>query len=44
VEIVGGMLMVIPSATAMAVALLASSMLGALLVHVFIVKISDRRH
>jgi uncharacterized membrane protein len=39
VEIVGGMLMVIPSATPVSVALLASAMLGALLVHVFIIGI-----
>jgi uncharacterized membrane protein YphA (DoxX/SURF4 family) len=39
VEIVGGMLMVIPSATPVSVALLACAMLGALLVHVFIIGI-----
>jgi len=39
VEIVGGMLMVIPSATRVSVSLLASAMLGALLVHVFIIGI-----
>jgi len=37
VEIVGGMLMLVPAATLISVALLASSMVGALLVHIFII-------
>jgi uncharacterized membrane protein/uncharacterized membrane protein YphA (DoxX/SURF4 family) len=37
VEIVGGMLMLVPSATLVSVALLASTMVGALLVHIFII-------
>ncbi len=39
VEIVGGMLMLVPSATLVSVLLLASTMVGALLVHVFVVGI-----
>jgi putative oxidoreductase len=37
VEIVGGMLMLVPSATLVSAALLASTMVGALLVHIFII-------
>jgi putative oxidoreductase len=37
VEIVGGMLMLVPSATFVSVGLLASTMVGALLVHIFII-------
>lgn len=37
VEIVGGMLMLVPAATLVSVALLASAMVGALLVHVFVI-------
>jgi uncharacterized membrane protein len=39
VEIVGGMLMLVPSATLVSVPLLASAMVGALLVHIFIIGI-----
>jgi uncharacterized membrane protein/uncharacterized membrane protein YphA (DoxX/SURF4 family) len=39
VEIVGGMLMVVPAATLVSATLLASAMLGALLVHIFIIGI-----
>jgi len=39
VEIVGGMLMLVPSATLVSVLLLASAMVGALLVHVFVIGI-----
>ena len=39
VEIVGGMLMLVPAATLVSVALLASTMVGALLVHVFVIGI-----
>ena len=39
VEVCGGILLLIPHATALAVALLASAMIGALLVHVFVVGI-----
>ena len=39
VEIVGGMLMLVPAATLVSVALLASAMVGALLVHIFIIGI-----
>ena len=39
VEIVGGMLMLVPSATLVSVALLASAMVGALLVHIVIIGI-----
>lgn len=37
VEVVGGMLMLVPAATWLSVALLASAMVGALLVHLFII-------
>jgi putative oxidoreductase len=39
VEIVGGMLMLVPSATLVSVLLLASAMVGALLVHIFVIGI-----
>jgi len=39
VEIVGGMLMLVPSATLVSVLLLGSAMVGALLVHVFVIGI-----
>jgi putative oxidoreductase len=39
VEIVGGMLMLVPAATLVSVALLVSTMVGALLVHVFVIGI-----
>jgi len=39
VEIVGGMLMLVPAATLVSVTLLASAMAGALLVHIFIIGI-----
>jgi putative oxidoreductase len=39
VEIVGGMLMLVPSATLVSVVLLGSTMVGALLVHIFVVGI-----
>ena len=39
VEIVGGMLMLVPSATLVSVVLLGSAMVGALLVHIFVVGI-----
>jgi uncharacterized membrane protein len=39
VEIVGGMLMLVPSATVISVLLLASAMVGALLVHAFVIGI-----
>jgi uncharacterized membrane protein/uncharacterized membrane protein YphA (DoxX/SURF4 family) len=37
VEIVGGMLMIVPSATLVSAVLLASAMVGALLVHIFVI-------
>jgi uncharacterized membrane protein YphA (DoxX/SURF4 family) len=37
VEIVGGMLMIVPSATLVSTLLLASAMMGALLVHIFVI-------
>ena len=37
VECVGGLLLLVPAATPIAVALLAPSMIGALLVHIFVV-------
>jgi putative oxidoreductase len=37
VEIVGGMLMIVPSATLVSGLLLASAMVGALLVHIFVI-------
>jgi uncharacterized membrane protein YphA (DoxX/SURF4 family) len=39
VEIVGGMLMLVPSATLVSGLLLASAMVGALLVHIFVIGI-----
>jgi hypothetical protein len=39
VEIVGGMLMLVPSATLVSVLLLASTMVGAVLVHIFVIGI-----
>lgn len=39
IEIVGGILMLVPSATLVSVTLLASTMVGALLVHIFIIGI-----
>ena len=42
VEIVGGMLMLVPSATLVSALLLASTMVGALLVHIFVIGIGPQ--